>query len=133
MNDGFEYTFNGQYILARGESKSRYWTCQVDLLKTVDGEPQEPKWELHQPDPAHYFPPQRRREFLLENGERATILSTDLDSSFDDEIFVFENNGTYEKAGVVRELHGMEKSPAFRPTLRDRSAVMIDSTFMVGS
>ncbi|KAI4732790.1 hypothetical protein E4T50_16646 [Aureobasidium sp. EXF-12298] len=66
------------------------------------------QWQL-----ARRVPLELRREFLLDNGERVIVRSTDPDEDWYDELFVMGNS----TARVVRELFGQEKSPPFRPEL----------------
>jgi len=68
------------------------------------------------PDPELFFPPEKRREFLLDNDKRALLVSRDEETSYIGENVVSAfPNGTTSVAKVVRELHGMEKSPELRP------------------
>jgi hypothetical protein len=67
---------------------------------------------LHVPHPVDFHPLHERREFLLDNGERAIVASRDATKSWDGEMFT---DGV-STSRVVRELFGMEKSGFFRPT-----------------
>jgi hypothetical protein len=71
-------------------------------------------WSLHVPDPKDFFPPELRREFLLDNGQRILLGSRDLEKNWHNEIVFM--GGDRNTARVVRELFGDEKSPAFRPS-----------------
>ena len=64
---------------------------------------------LHEPDPADYFHPHLRREFLLEDGGRTVLLLRDQTASYDDAIFYSVLNGTVFQTKVVKELLGSEK------------------------
>jgi hypothetical protein len=81
----------------------------------TDGTPQSgsAEFRLHVPDPKDYFPPELRREFLLDNGQRILLGSRDLEKNWDNEIVFM--GGNKKAARVVRELFGDEKSLAFRP------------------
>ena len=71
------------------------------------------------PDPAHYFAPHLRREFLLTDNSTVLVLTTDLEKNFDDEVFLTESGSER----VVRELKGMQKSPHLRhPDAQEWSA-----------
>jgi hypothetical protein len=72
------------------------------------------EYRLHVPDPKDFFPPELRREFLLDNGQRILLGSRDLEKNWDNEIVFM--GGNKKAARVVRELFGDEKSPAFRPS-----------------
>lgn len=75
---------------------------------------------LHEPDPADYFRPHLRREFLLEDGSRTVLSSRDQTASYDDAIFYSVRNGTVYQTKAVKELLGSEKSPELQhPALRD--------------
>ena len=76
---------------------------------TKDGKPTG--YQLHVSDPANFFPPELRREMLLDNGQRILLATRDLEKNFVGEV-------VWCKAGpskIVRELLGDEKSPPFRP------------------
>lgn len=64
---------------------------------------------LHEPNPADYFHPHFRREFLLEDGSRTILSSCDQTASYDDAIFYSVLNGTVFQTKVVKELLGSEK------------------------
>jgi len=68
-------------------------------------------YQLHVPDPRDFFPPELRREVLLDDGQRVLIGSTDLDKDWTNEIFFSDG----KPAKVVRELKGEEKSEGLRP------------------
>ena len=75
---------------------------------------------LHEPDPADYFHPHLRREFLLEDGGRTVLLLRDQTASYDDAIFYSVRNGTVFQTKAVKELLGSEKSPELQHlALRD--------------
>jgi hypothetical protein len=82
---------------------------------SLDATPQSGSaaWSLHVPDPKDFFPPELRREFLLNNGQRILLGLRDLEKNWDNEIVFM--GGSRTTARVVRELFGDEKSPAFRP------------------
>lgn len=86
-------------------------------------------WGLHEPDPADYFPPHLRREFLLADGSRTVLSSRNLTASYDDAVFYSMRNGTVIQTHAVKELLGLEKSPELQdPALRDsRRAVQFAS------
>ncbi|KAJ4311822.1 hypothetical protein N0V94_007764 [Neodidymelliopsis sp. IMI 364377] len=86
-----------------------------DSNATEDGE-----WGLHKADPADYFPPHLRREFLLADGSRTVLPTRNLTASYDDAIFYSMSNGTVVQTYAVRELFGMEKSPELQdPALKN--------------
>ena len=78
------------------------------------------RWRLHKPDPAQYFPPHLRREFLLSDGSRTILSSRNQTASYNDAIFYSVRDGKVTQTHVVKELLGLEKSPALQdPALRD--------------
>lgn len=92
-------------------------THVADLNATEDG-----GWGLHEPDPADYFPPHLRREFLLADGSRTIVSSRNLTASYDDAIFYSVRNGTVFQTHVVKELLHFEKRLELQdPALRDSS------------
>ncbi|KAJ5539588.1 hypothetical protein N7513_007920 [Penicillium frequentans] len=104
-NDGYQYQYqgNGNYQLYNRDSNA-----------TNEG-----RWGLHQPDPAHYFPPHLRREFLLEDGSRTVLSTGDQTTSYQNATFHTVRNGTVIKHRAVKELLGSEKSPELQhPALR---------------
>jgi hypothetical protein len=81
-------------------------------------------WGLHEADPADYFPPHLRREFLLADGTRTVLSTRNLTASYDDAIFYTLSNGTVSKTYAVKELRGLEKSPELQdPALKNKRAV----------
>ncbi|KAK4502608.1 hypothetical protein PRZ48_006034 [Zasmidium cellare] len=123
-NDGFEYRKkNGNYIQAK---RGKLDLCCTDRIPSNLHQDEEGNvyHERHVPDPAVYFPLDKRREFLLDNGETGLLMSRDLETSYEGhKIVTGHPNGTVSTARVVRELHGMEKSPALRPShLKSRIA-----------
>lgn len=92
-------------------------TQVADSNSTEDGER-----GLHEPDPAHFFPPHLRREFLLADGSRTVLSTRDLNASYDDAVFVTVSNGTVTRTRAVKELLGLEKSLELQhPDLRNSS------------
>jgi hypothetical protein len=76
------------------------------LISVGEGEDEDmPQSTLHVPDPADFHPPHKRRELLLENGQRI------ITESWDGGIVVTGNS----TARVVRELFGTEKSEFLQP------------------
>lgn len=76
-------------------------------------------WGLHEPDPAQYFAPHLRREFLLEDGSRTVLSTRDQTTSYHNATFHTVRNGTVIKHRAVKELLGSEKSPELQdPALR---------------
>ncbi|KAF2159721.1 hypothetical protein M409DRAFT_70891 [Zasmidium cellare ATCC 36951] len=98
-NDGYEYRkSSGNYIQAKRDADGNMYH------------------ERHVPDPADYFPLENRREFLLDNGETGLLMSRDLETSYEGvKVVTGHVNGTASTARVIRELHGIDKSPALRP------------------
>ena len=66
---------------------------------------------LHEPDPAIFHPLEERREFLLDNGKRVMLLSRETNTSHDNTLIHYGDDVFM----IVRELFGLEKSPALRP------------------
>jgi hypothetical protein len=92
-------------------------TQVADLNATEDD-----GWALHEPDPADYFPPHLRREFLLSDGSRTIVSSRNLTASYDDAIFYSVRNGTVFQTHVVKELLHFEKRLELQdPALKDSS------------
>jgi hypothetical protein len=92
-------------------------TQVTDLNATEDG-----GWGLHEPDPADYFPPHLRREFLLADGSRTIVSSRNLTASYDDAIFYSVRNGTVFQTYAVKELLHLEKRLELQdPALKDSS------------
>jgi hypothetical protein len=90
-------------------------TQVADSNATEDGE-----WGLHEADPADYFPPHLRREFLLADGSRTILPTRNLTASYDDAIFYSMSNGTVFQTYAVKELLGLEKSPELQdPALKN--------------
>jgi hypothetical protein len=107
-NDGFEYSYQGN---------GNYQLANRDLNATEDD-----GWALHEPDPADYFPPHLRREFLLSDGSRTIVSSRNLTASYDDAIFYSVRNGTVFQTHVVKELLHFEKRLELQdPALKDSS------------
>lgn len=80
-------------------------------------------WVLHEPDPAHFFPPHLRREFLLDDGTTTLLGARDLDANYDEAIFLTMRNDTMVRRRAVKELLGLEKTwelqdPALRKAKR---------------
>ena len=73
-----------------------------------------PEYEGHEPDPALFIPPHKRREFVLNNGRRVLLLSGDMETDFNGTMIA---NGEDETSLIVAELLGQDKSEAFRPSL----------------
>lgn len=66
---------------------------------------------------ADFFPPELRREMLLENGERILLGTRDLEKDFVGEVvWLGGRRGGPKTARIVRELFGDEKSQPFRPS-----------------
>lgn len=86
----------------------------LTCVNALDALVNESTWKPVVPDPELFFPPHLRREFLLDDGQVVLLLTRDTEKSWEEEIFTTAN-GT---ARVVKELQGMEKSPAFRPQLQ---------------
>ena len=77
-------------------------------------------WGLHEPDPADYFHPHIRREFLLEDGSCTILSSCDQTTSYEGAVFHSVRNGTVVKTKAVKELLGSEKRPELQhPDLRN--------------
>ncbi|KAH7563853.1 hypothetical protein BM1_00900 [Bipolaris maydis] len=111
-NDGFEYSYQGN---------GNYQLANRDLNATEDG-----GWGLHEPDPADYFPPHLRREFLLADGSRTIVSSRNLTASYDDAIFYSVRNGTVFQTHVVKELLHFEKRLELQdPALRDSNYSLV--------
>nr|OQO27291.1 hypothetical protein B0A51_04976 [Rachicladosporium sp. CCFEE 5018] len=68
-------------------------------------------YKLHEPDIADFIPRHRRRELLLDNGERVLCGDSDADRNWSKEIFFIDG----KPARFVKELLGDEKSPGLRP------------------
>jgi hypothetical protein len=84
------------------------WTTDINVTQD-DGE-----FVLHEPDPADFFPPYLRREYLLEDGSRTLLPTRDLTTSYDGVIFYTFRNDTVYELRAVRELFGSEKSPGLQ-------------------
>ena len=83
------------------------------------------EWGLHKADPADYFPPHLRREFLLADGSRTVLSTRDLTASYDDAVFYSMSNGTAYQTHAIKELLGLEKSPQLQdPASKDTRRVV---------
>ncbi|KAK4565368.1 hypothetical protein LTR86_003985 [Recurvomyces mirabilis] len=99
-NDGFEWRIaGGAWILARDGRNATLYAHNGTL-------------ERHTPDPSLYVPQHKRRELLLDNGER--ILVGDIHTTVDWKQEIFWMDGKRHRA--IRELSGEEKSPGLRPS-----------------
>jgi len=110
-NDGYQYVYqgNGNYNLHSRDSNAT----------------EDDGWGLHKADPADYFPPHLRREFLLADGSRTVLATRDLTASYDDAIFYSMSNGTVYQTHAIRELLGLEKSPQLQdPALKNTRRVV---------
>lgn len=91
---------------------SRQTKPSADLDSTKNSKDGESTgYQLHVPDPAKFFPPELRREMLLDNGQRILLATRDLEKNFVGDV-VWCKGGP---SRIVRELLGDEKSPPFRP------------------
>ncbi|PKY06704.1 hypothetical protein P168DRAFT_280092 [Aspergillus campestris IBT 28561] len=113
-NDGYQYSYKG---------RGKYELASRDFDSTEDSE-----LALHEPDPADFFEPHLRREFLLEDGSRTVLSSRDQTASYDDTVFYSVRNGTVVETRAVKELLGEEKSPELQhPSLRRKRELQFAS------
>lgn len=63
-------------------------------------------YELVQPNPELFMPLEMRREFLLSNGEKGLLLTTNLTGSYEGYLVGHENGNVT----IIKELFGLEKS-----------------------
>jgi len=89
-------------------------TSSTDANDTETNVTSENDLVLHVPDPADYFPPYLRREFLLEDGSRTVIPTRNSNVSYVGEIFYTFRNGTVYELRAIKELFGSERSPALQ-------------------
>ncbi|PLB41029.1 deoxyribonuclease NucA/NucB-domain-containing protein [Aspergillus candidus] len=113
-NDGYQYSFKGG--------------GKYDLASRDFDDIEDSPLGLHEPDPADFFHPHLRREFLLEDGSRTVLSSRDQTTSYNDTIFYSLRDGEVVETRAVKELLGEEKSPELQhPSLRRKRALQFAS------
>lgn len=116
-------------LLAEVRAYPRFTRSDSSLTPVADFDDiEDSPLGLHEPDPADFFHPHLRREFLLEDGSRTVLSSRDQTTSYNDTIFYSLRDGEVVETRAVKELLGEEKSPELQhPSLRRKRALQFAS------